>query len=151
MACNRGVGIRIALLTVNREARVYVPDGQQTHRPARPLGLARTVTACCRTAAAKLAQEPLRLVTISPYTYVELASVLAQGGVVLLDEVPADLILGVRGGRRGLRGLGSVGRVVGRLGIGRSSAILLLVHSVSVCCHLDLCACNCVECLLSLW
>lgn len=65
----------------------------------------------------------------------KLGSVLAQGGVVLLDKVPADFILGVGGSGRRLGGsVGCGGRSVGG-SVGRSSAILLLVDSVSVCCH----------------
>lgn len=60
----------------------------------------------------------------------KLAGVLAQSSVVLLDKVPADLVLG--GGRR---------VVVGTLGgVGRNRACgskLLLVVGVAVCCHND--------------
>lgn len=59
-------------------------------------------------------------------TYVELGRVLAQGGVVLLDKVPANLILG-----RVVAGAG--GRV--SLGGGCRSSVLLLVTGVAVCCH----------------
>lgn len=64
-------------------------------------------------------------------TYVELARVLAQGSVVLLNEVPANLILG--GGRRVV---GSTLRSVGRNGR-CGSILLLLVVAIAVCCHID--------------
>lgn len=60
----------------------------------------------------------------------ELAGVLAQGSIVLLNKVPADFILG--------RGRGVVGGTLG--GIGWNSGCgseLLLVVGVAVCCHND--------------
>lgn len=69
----------------------------------------------------------------------KLGGVLAQGGVVLLDKVPADLVYGVRS-RGGRVGGGVGGRVGGSWGFGRSSAILLLVDSITVSCHAVWCA-----------
>lgn len=68
----------------------------------------------------------------------ELGDVLAQGGVILLDEVPAHFIFRVTGVGRGL--VGGMGCVVGRGVVGRSSAVLLLVDAGSVCGHLVYCA-----------
>lgn len=59
----------------------------------------------------------------------KLLGVLAQGGVVLLDEVPADLILG-----QGLvLALGSSGGS----GVGRRAGrrVLFAVINITVCCH----------------
>lgn len=71
-------------------------------------------------------------------TYVKFGDVLAESGVILLDEEPADLILGVVGGSRGL--VGGLSRVVDSVGsrevVSGSSAVLLLVDAGSVCCHL---------------
>lgn len=63
----------------------------------------------------------------------ELVGVSAQGGVVLLDKVPANLVLGnglsaVRGGGLGVGGLRSVvvGGVVGSVGLVRGAEALAL-------------------------
>lgn len=76
------------------------------------------------------ADTPSRAVIPIRWTYVELVGVLAHGGVVLLDEEPANLIFGVAGSLRGFGGNGW--RRVGWSG--SSGAILLLVVD-AVRCH----------------
>lgn len=66
-------------------------------------------------------------------THVKLAGVLAQGGVVLFNKVPANLIL--RGRRRGI-----IGTLSG-VGGDRCGSKLLLVVGVAVCCHGDVLLC----------
>lgn len=61
----------------------------------------------------------------------KLLGVLAQSGVVLLDEVPADLILG-----QGLvLVLGSGGSSGGGLGCRAGRCVLVAVINITVCCH----------------
>lgn len=67
-------------------------------------------------------------------THVKLAGVLAQGGVVLFNKVPANLILG--GGRRGI-----IGTLSGICRNSRCRSKLLLVVGVAVCCHIEFLLC----------
>lgn len=62
----------------------------------------------------------------------ELLGVLAQGGVVLLDEVPADLIVG-EGLVLALGSGGSIGR--GGVGCRAGRRVLVAVINITVCCH----------------
>lgn len=70
---------------------------------------------------------------LQPYgadaTYVKLVGILAQGCVVLLDEVPANLVLGQIVGRSG--GGGGVGAFRRR----RRRGVLLVVIKITVCSH----------------
>ena len=85
--------------------------------------------------------EKLRVVSVNSandqenMTYVELLRRLAQGSVVLLNKVPADLIFGeiVAGTGRvgGIDGCGS-GVLIG------GALVLLLVGEVAVCSHCEL-------------
>ena len=61
-------------------------------------------------------------------TYVDLLGTAAEGGIVLLDEVPTNLILGDVGGR--VVGLGGCGRVGG--GVAGSGVATLLYRTIAV-------------------
>lgn len=59
-------------------------------------------------------------------TYVESVRALAQGGVVLLNKVPSDLVLGNFGGGRLLRGLAGGGLLRG-CEVGGAGGVVVLV------------------------
>jgi hypothetical protein len=63
-----------------------------------------------------------------PFTYVDLLGAAAESGVVLLDKVPTNLILGNVGGR--VVRLGRCGRVRGR--VGGSGVTTLLYRAIAV-------------------
>jgi hypothetical protein len=118
----------IGVVSVCRAGRLMdaanLPHGRQGRWRPRPPGHRRTGTASRKTAATVVSTGANCQARRST-TYVKLVRVLAQGGVVLLDKVPSNLVLGqvaaggaaaggggrVRDGGRHRVGLGYVGTV----------------------------------------
>lgn len=110
---------------------MHKPGGRRRRWRLQPRGPGQTESACHRRAGGGLAGQwgPWARLGCRD-TYVKLLGGLAQGGVVLLDKVPANLILGkIAVARCGTGGLG--GGRGGRVRVG-GALVLLLVGKVTV-------------------
>lgn len=124
-------------LSVRRRTRVAnhyrlsVPSGQRRREPYPSHFPTRIGSACCSRAGKPVSHCVLKpqvhISTKHRATHVELLGCAAEGGVVLLDKVPTDLVLGdlrLRvGGGRGWGGRGCCGCC---LGVGLRGVLLLV-------------------------